>query len=192
MTSFVDFEALKDRVSFEDAAKKLNLQLKKASGSQFRCPCPACPKGGERALVITPGKGFYCWGVRKGGDQIALAAHVLGIGLKEAAAFLAGNQEHSAPTVPESEKGQENVRTLQPLSYLEPEHEAVDAVGFHADDAKAIGIGYASKGMMRGTVAVPVRLPDGTLVGYIGITEATLPPRFILPEGVVRLQPKSA
>ena len=31
---------------------------------------------------------------------------------------------------------------------------------------------------MRGFVAVPIRLEDGTLAGYIGITEATLPPRW--------------
>ena len=37
---------------------------------------------------------------------------------------------------------------------------------------------YAPRGTLRGTVAVPIRTKDGMLVGYIGITEAKLPPRW--------------
>ena len=188
MSSFVNFEEVKARVSFEQAAQMLKLQLKKATGNQFRCPCPACPKAGERALVITPDKGFYCWGVRKGGDVIALAAHVMGISTKEAAAFLAGDQEHRAPTIPESESVQESGRTLSPLTYLDPDHEAVQAVGFDAGFAKKHGIGYASKGLMRGTVAVPFRDEHGNLLGYVGATELVLPPDFTA--NVVVLHPK--
>ena len=67
---------------------------------------------------------------------------------------------------------------MQPLSYLQADHEAVVAVGFDVEVAKALGIGYSPKGLMRGTVAVPVRDEHGQLMGYIGITEATLPPSF--------------
>ena len=179
MSGFVNFDEVKQRVSFEQAAQLLKLQLKKGSGNQFRCPCPACPNAGDRALVITPEKGWYCWGIRKGGDVIALAAHVMNVGAKEAAAFLSPDQAEkpSRPTVPESEPGKE-VKTLAPLQYLEPDHEAVAAVGFDAQVAQALGIGYAGKGMMRGYVAVPIRDEHGTLLGYIGITEARLPPSF--------------
>jgi hypothetical protein len=34
--------------------------------------------------------------------------------------------------------------------------------------AKALGIGFCSKGVLGGYVAVPLRLPDGTVAGYIG------------------------
>jgi hypothetical protein len=68
----------------------------------------------------------------------------------------------------------------------------VDAVGFDPETAKALGIGYASKGLMRGTVAVPIRLEDGTLTGYLGITEAKLPPKWHLSPNVLPLQKKSA
>jgi hypothetical protein len=36
---------------------------------------------------------------------------------------------------------------------------------------EALGIGYTSKGMMKGYVAIPIRLPTGELTGYIGIIE---------------------
>lgn len=75
-------------------------------------------------------------------------------------------------------------------------HDAVLAVGFDPEDAQTLGIGYAPKGMMRGLVAVPIRLPAGELVGYIGIEEARLPKSFHLsgePEtNVVRLPRKTA
>jgi hypothetical protein len=34
--------------------------------------------------------------------------------------------------------------------------------------------------MMKGYVAIPIRLPTGELTGYIGITEAKLPKEFHL------------
>jgi len=70
---------------------------------------------------------------------------------------------------------------------------AVEALGFAAEDAKALGIGYCPKGIMRGTLAVPVRLEDGTLAGYLGITDAKLPPRWHgIPSTVVPFAKKTA
>jgi hypothetical protein len=58
-----------------------------------------------------------------------------------------------------------------PLDYLEHDHITVEALGL----AEALGIGYAPKGMMKGYVAIPIRLPTGELTGYIGVTEEKLP-----------------
>lgn len=197
MAQFIDFAEVKARVSFEDTVRHLELDLKR-SGNQWRGPCPACRAGGERALVVTEGRGFFCFSLKKGGDQIALAAHILELPARDAAqelAIRAGLVSVGAPaprstiprTVPESEGG--GGSKLQPLSYLEAEHDAVEAVGFDPQVAAALGVGYAPRGIMRGLVAVPIRDERGTLVGYIGITEARLPADF--QSNVVRF-PKSA
>ena len=55
----------------------------------------------------------------------------------------------------------------------------------------ASGIGYAPKGMIKGYVAIPIRLPTGELTGYIGTTERKLPKEFLLSK-VVTLPKKSA
>ena len=89
MTQFVDFALVKEKVSFADAISYLNLNLK-PSGNQWRGKCPACNSGGDRALVVTEGKGFFCFALKKGGDQIALAAHILDLSAKDAAQELAG------------------------------------------------------------------------------------------------------
>lgn len=189
MTTFIDFSAVKEAVSFSEAIELLDLKLKHA-GNQWRGPCPTCENAGDRALVVTEGKGFYCWGQRKGGDQIALAAHVLELPAKDAAQELAvragivPSQERNSTsgkvqsrTVPESEGA--GGSKLSPLSYLEADHEAVVAVGFDPKKAEAMGIGYAPRGLMRGTVAVPIRDETGILLGYIGVTDAVLPPDFM-------------
>src|SRR6202161_3463406 len=70
-----DFAAIKAAVSFGQVVSMLNLNGKQHN-HQWRGPCSACNSGGERALVITEGKGFYCFASKKGGDQIALVAHI--------------------------------------------------------------------------------------------------------------------
>lgn len=175
--TYVSFDEVKQRVSIETAMQRLGLALKK-SGDQYRGPCPACKTGGDRALAVNTTKNsFYCFPASAGGDQIALVAHIQGLSQKDAAHWLLPRETevHNSPA-PDHSKG------MVPLDYLEGEHPAVDAIGFPADVAKAVGLGYASKGVMRGLVAVPLRLPDGTLIAYLGIDQARLPTRFHLPQ----------
>lgn len=179
---FVDFAEIKSRVSIEEAVEMLGL-IMKSGNNQLRGPCPACQRGGERALVITGSKSaFFCFGSHKGGDVIALVAHIRNCAVKDAAQFLAEQigleKQQPQRTAPESGARQEGNKTLTALSYLEPEHEAVSAVGFSTEFSKKHGIGYAPKGIMRGTVAIPFRDEHGTLLGYIGVTECTLPADF--------------
>lgn len=191
MPAFIDFQAVKEAVSFTDAISLLGLKLKHA-GNQWRGPCPACRSAGERALVVTEGRGYYCWGVKKGGDVIALASHVLDMPAKAAAQELAeragiaernstGTSTGTSSSRDSSRErgGERDDRSLQPLSYLEHDHDAVHAVGLDPEFCKRHGIGYAPKGVVRGSVAIPFRGEDGTLLGYIGVQELTyLPPEF--------------
>lgn len=192
MPRYIDFNEVKAAISIERAADLLNLQLSPSGNHQMRGPCPAC-QSGDRTLVITPSKNlFYCFKSQQGGDQIALAAHVLGKKANEAATFLVEQgTETSTSTVskgransePQNQKGGDNrPRSGCPeLDYLQADHAAVGAIGLDRATAQAIGAGYANKGLMRGTVAIPIRLPDGTLCGYVGLTEiAKLPPKFFL------------
>ena len=63
--------------------------------------------------------------------------------------------------------------SFKPLDYLLPEHEAVQDLGISADVALGLGVGYAKKGVLRGTIAWPVRDDDGKLRGYIGVPKGT-------------------
>lgn len=173
--SFVNFDEIKAKYSLVDVMNILGLELTKR-GDGYRGTCPACEGSSDRSLVVTPGKGWYCFHAKIGGDQIALASHIKGIPTKEAAQFLAGG------TVPkEKAKVEKPSEGFKPLDYLQHDHEAVVAIGFDPDVALALGIGYAPRGILKGTVAVPLRNRDGSLAGYIGLTDVEkLPPKWEL------------
>lgn len=185
--AYVDFAALKERVAIESVIAPLGLALKERNG-QWRGPCPACKTGGGRALVVTPAKrAFYCFGGHTGGDVIALVAHIHGSSMKEAAAFLAedggkGKRTAETNTVPE-ERSKEAARSLQPLSYLLPEHDGVQKLGVSVETCRAFGAGYAPKGILRGRLAIPVHDWEGTLVAYCGRALCDESPTLAFPNG---------
>jgi hypothetical protein len=162
MGKFVDFDEVKGRVSCEQAIAKLGLAMLR-KGNQWRMACPTCKSEDPRSLCVTEGKGFYCWGSKTGGSVIDLAAHILGCTTNEAANFLVGTVDTVPGTVGDSTKGTvpqgargDETKKFEPLDYLQNEHDAVIAVGFCLKFAAKYGIGYAAKGIMRGTVAIPL------------------------------------
>lgn len=191
MAYAIDFAEIKSRFSIEQVAEKLGLVLK-ASGKTMRGQRPAC-KGGHRDLCVTPRKGFYCWGTKQGGDLLQLIAHVRQCEVKDAARWLDGGTSSRGTSVPSREgtvPRTDEERGMRALDYLEPEHPAVEALGFAPEDAAALGIGYASRGTMKGNVLIPIRLEDGTLTGYVGVQDVTaLPEKWQgLEHNVVRLK----
>lgn len=169
--AFLDFAALKEEVRIEHVIELLQLDMKEGN-NQFRGKCPACKGSGSRSLVITPAKqAFYCFAERTGGDVIALAAHIQGLSMKDAATFLNENGSHSkafSSTVPQ-ERIKEDARSLQPLSYLEPGHKKLNKLGLSEDTCKIFGSGYAPKGILRGKLAFPVHDVEGRLIAYGGV-----------------------
>ena len=179
-----DFAEIKSRVSFEQVMQLLDLELKR-SGAQFRGTCPV-HGGTQRTLAVTPGDGFYCWATKQGGDQIALYAHVRECNNYEAATALSEHfrievkpntarvKPHPPQVKPES--------GLEPLKDLDPTHEALELYGLSQAVCDALGAGYCNKGMMVGRIAIPLRLPDGTLIGYMGFaTKADQKPLIKIP-----------
>jgi hypothetical protein len=160
--------------------------------NQLRAPCPACRNGGQRAIVITPA---HCFSSKAGGDQNALVSRVKDVSQKDAAALMLGAETKG--TVQSTSTVQNGTSTIPPqdhfppLDYLEFDHVVVESLRIDTSTAEALGIGYAPKGMMKGYVAVPVRLPTGELTGYIGIAEGKVPKEFHLSR-VVTFPKKSA
>ncbi len=183
---FINFQDVKDRVPILDAAKFLQLELKESNGEvhQYRAPCPACKSGGERALAITPTRGYYCNAAKTGGDVISLVAHVGGISFRRAAEVLVNHFQLKAPPqaqapAPQPTPASTPVATgLKPLENLDAAHELVKAINLPDTVAVKLGAGYCNKGLMRGYVALPLRLPTGQLVGYIGVKDAKLPKQW--------------
>lgn len=182
----VDFADVKKQFPIEKVVELLGIEVTKQKNGQLRGPCPIHQGSDQRGFVVTPSKNlFFCFGGCGGGDQLALIAKMRECSPKEAAEWLVGGTVTRTEAEPKPEQFQE-------LGYLEAEHEAVEAIGLDAEVAKAVGLGFAPRGTMKGTVAIPIRLKDGTLIGYIGVTDiATIPSRWHLPsQKVVKLHSK--
>ena len=173
MTKYLDFEQVKADNPIGQVAERLGLELTK-KGEQLRGPSPS-GKGDKRSLCITPAKGvFYDFAAEKGGDVIELVSYVMELSAKPAAEWIAGTvPEERAENAPKP--ANEARGGFKPLDYLEADHPAVEALGFQPEDAAKIGCGFAPRGILRGQVAIPIRLDTGQLIGYIGIEEAVLP-----------------
>lgn len=199
MSKLVDFQAVKEGVTFEQALSMLGLEYTERGG-QIRLACPHCG-GSDRSIVITPAKGlFFCFssGGKDGGkgDILSFVAHCEQISVKEAAQRLAGaylatstsTSGTSSVPVPQESRGNQ-AKKLEPLSHLEPEHEAVEAIGLDTRIAEELGIGYRTKGAGQGSVMIPVRDQDGNTRGYVGVHELVyIPKDFAPPENVVKFK----
>lgn len=195
MANFIDFNALKQSVSIEQVVEWFDFPLKKMSNGQLRGCCPICDSKNDRTFVVTPSKGlFFCFGPCGGGDAINLTAHVLKIGTKEAAQrisehFKVGESQRpttSALSPPQIESAlPPSTDALKPLDYLTTDHPAIEALGLTVAVCQALGVGFAPKGMMRGRIVFPLRLPNGTLIGYQGLaTKEDMAPLLLLPKNL--------
>jgi hypothetical protein len=212
---FINFAELKASIPIEDAARALRLKLT-PDGDGFRSPCPQCASDNQRAIKITPGKGFYCHsgGQEASGSVIDLVKHVRGYRtLGEAAQFLMEEfgtvdstvDSHSnstvcnkRATVPPEQK-REPTRHNKRESEFDPEAfrrklkytDEVASLGFSEDDAERFDIGF-----YRGMVYVPIRHPNGSISGFIGrdpeTGELKLPPKWLEPGNVVPLPRRTA
>jgi DNA primase len=76
------------------------------------------------------------------------------------------------------------------LKGLDPDHAYLRQGGFTRETIDHFELGYASRGMMQGRIAIPLLNPDGKLIGYAGrivddsvINEET--PKYLLPSSRV-------
>jgi hypothetical protein len=197
----IDFKALREHVSLERAAQYLRLDMHHDANG-LRAACPRCkpddPK--KHVLAINPAKGWTCHTAEKksGFDGVSLVAHVMGVTNTEAAQRLIEHFSLGTPVPSSSPRHSPTEKGMEPLDHLEPKHPVIEVLGLSPKVCEAIGIGYAKLGTMPGRVLIPLRLPDGTLAGYMGIaTKADQEPLLLFPKNldercsVVREEPKA-
>ena len=163
--SSVDFKALRSSVTLEQVLAMLDVKLLKKSNDQLRGPCPIF--GHYKTFVVTPGKGLWiCFSKdcgSTGGDMIALVQKVRGYGDDVRKAALDIMQHFSLNGSKTHGEGLSNI-----ASYLQPEHEAVQALGLSKETCVQWRAGFKPKGVLSGRLAIPCYDLAGTLVAYIG------------------------
>lgn len=194
--AYVDYRELKKAVSMTAILEWLGITLK-PEGKTFRGECPFCHKGGDRAFVATPSEHLYfCHHEGYGKDTLDLVARMHNLSTREAAIEIAEHfgfgtvksTAHAETSSTTSSKSRQQSGELKPLEHLKFDHEVLDALGIPKAVAEAIGVGVPSKGVIRNRLAIPIRLSDGTLLGYFGLAiSAEQMPLLWLPDNLAEM-----
>lgn len=181
--SFVDFAKVKQSVPMEAVVQRLGLNLKREGTDQFRGACPSCRNGGPRALSINYARGFRCFGGSDAkGDQIALVAHIRGMTMKDAAAWLSDGTvppSHSSPST--STVPRKGFDATAYLAGLDPAAEQLQPLAISPETITAFRGGYAKGGVNRGKLALAMCDPQGNILGFCG--RAIGEPGLTFPSG---------
>lgn len=175
--SQLNFAEIKQRISIVQGAKFLGLTLKK-DGATLRCACPVCD-GDERTLsLLKENNVFKCFKSKKYGSVLDLVCHVKGISLREAGQWLSEKENEEwldeySDACPEEDDSPVALKALEKLPKLDAEHEAVTALGLNRSVALETGVGFATTGLLRGCVGIPL-YSSGSIVGYVGLPKGTV------------------
>ena len=200
-TQWVDFKALKQTVSIERILDHYGTlgQLKR-KGKNLVGPCPIHKGTNPTQFHVSLDKNnFMCFGDCDGGGNILdLVSKVEGCTVRGAALKIqewfgietdkSKEQSPTAPPEPAKEKEEEKIN--KPLMFvlknLDPEHPYLSERGLSTDTIAEFGLGYASKGLMKGRIAIPIHNENGELVAYAGRWPGDDPPEG---EGKYKLPP---
>ena len=205
----VDFSEIKRSVSMEQVIQFLSLAgLKQRGQSQWKGTCPFC-KGIDCFVVSNDGGrdktgAFNCFKCPAGGDQIELVSLSRGHARRDGQGSLAAAKELHARFIATGTDGagggvretisntspqpqREKRQGFDPEAYaksLDPAHEALTSLGIDSDTLRDWKAGYASSGVNRGRLALPVSGRDGAILGFMGRTLKDDSPNLIFPNGL--------
>lgn len=204
----VDFSEVKRSVHMEQIIQFLGLAgLKQRGPSQWKGACPFCR--GLNCFVVSNDGGrdktgaFNCFKCPAGGDQIELVSLVRGHPRRDGQGSLAAAKELHARFIAKGEDGvgranRENTSNASPqprrerqgfdpeayAKTLDPAHEALASLGLDAETLREWKAGYASSGVNRGRLALPVASRDGAILGFMGKGLGDVSPNLIFPNGL--------
>jgi len=187
---WVNFAEIRNRVSLEQVLLGFyKLENLKRQGQKLIGPCPVHGGDSPRAFHADLDKNvWHCFsGCRRGGNQLDLVSLKDKVSIREAALKLqafcqgqgtpalapAAKPEAESQNKEKEEKGEKKREEAnRPLSIqLELKHDHPHLVqdrGLKAETAELFGVGYCSRGIMRGCIAIPIHDDQGRLVAYAG------------------------
>ena len=204
----IDFDEIKRTVPMDQVVAFLGLSGLRAKGTrQWKGTCPFC-KGLDCFVVSNDGGrektgAFNCFKCPAGGDQIELVSLSRGHGRKDRqGTFAAAKELHgrflgAAAGVENSNSNSSSNGSPQPMrerrsgfdpetyvKTLDPAHEALAGLGVDPETFRQWKAGYASSGVNRGRLALPIAGKDGAIVGYFGRAAKGESPTLTFPNGL--------
>ncbi len=198
MAQWVDFKELRAKLDFAAVLKHYKAEVKlKGKQHQGFCPLPNHGGSGKRrspSFSANLEKGiFQCFGCGAKGNVIEFAALMEGLDPKNKDDFrqaaLILQERFGGATIPAEtattpgtiptrrkakDEGEAPKRVVinAPLDFrldgLDDEHPYLFDRGFNEDTIERFGLGYCSRGLMKGRIAIPLFDATDKLVGYAG------------------------
>lgn len=193
--SWIDFKALRTNLDFVAVLKHYGVDVK-GNGKQHHGYCPLPDhngKGNSPSFSANLERGiFQCFGCGAKGNVLEFAAFMEkidprdGAALREVALKL---QQRFCPELGDSPKEMKKFTPPKPepikpppsdmpvhinvpldfeLKDLDPRHPYAASRGFALDTIAHFGLGYCSRGMLKGRLAIPLHDTQGRLIGYAG------------------------
>lgn len=212
--AFIDFRAVKQAVTMQQVLEHYQLldQFKKSRDS-LNGPCPLHGGTNPTQFRISLSKNIWnCFGdCKHGGNTLDFVAKMEQISIHAAATKMIewfrlnlpgassevpkqqerkrASPSSATKTLKRQQQDEENL-TNKPLTFrlekLDPRHPYLSGRGLLPETIAEFGIGYCSKGLLAGRIAIPIHDSKGNLVAYAGRWPGEPPedtPKYKLPPG---------
>jgi DNA primase len=197
MNDWIDFKALRAQLDFEQVLRHYGVEVKR-KGKQHHGYCPLPNHNGKKnspSFSANLDRGiFQCFGCGAKGNVLEFAALMSGVEPKDGTALrkvALELQERLCPELRDSRtkarqtdsRNHETPEKLEPesvepvvinepldfeLKGLDAGHPYLSGRGFTREAIEHFGLGYCSRGFLKGRVAIPLRDQQAGLVGYAG------------------------
>lgn len=195
MNNWINFKDIRSRISLEEVLLKLyRLTNLTRDGSKLIGPCPVHNGDSPRAFHADLDKNlWHCFSkCQGGGNQLDFVAKKDGISIRDAAlklqAFFLSTTVSEKPVASSSKPAPAVSTTPQPTAPkkakpeeaacnppldvkldLKPDHpHLLQDRGLKVETTTLFGVGYCSRGIFRGTIAIPIHDEEGELIAYAG------------------------
>ena len=198
--TWIDYQHIKASVNISQVLAYYGIELRSTGNNQLAGPCPLPCHTGDRSNnnafhVNTQKNAFNCFTHCGGGNVIDFVAKMENCEFREAALklnewFLSGGPaDDKVEGSPESSSVEEFNKPLSfELKGLKGNHPFLRKTkNLQSETIKTFGLGFCSKGLLAGWVAIPIHNIDGQVVAYIGRavndTQAETDGKYKVPPG---------
>jgi DNA primase len=203
---FVGFDALKQSVSMAQVLDRYGLLDRlHRSGDSLSGACPI--HAGHNPMQFRVSLSKNCWicfgDCHAGGSIVDFVSRKEGIGIRDAALLIQdwfkvqpgasdnnGRNGHKPPYAVSAAAPEPPGGNNRPLGFtlgpLDHDHPYLCQRGLSPETIATFGVGYCSRGMLTGWIAIPIHNVEGKLVAYAGRWPGAPPegtPKYRLPRG---------
>ena len=196
---WINFKELRAKLKFSAILEHFGVAVN-GSRTQYHGPCPLPGHRGSRnsfSFSANFDRGiFQCFGCGAKGNTLEFAALMSGVDVKDGTAlrkvalalqtkfFPEGTSTRTKQIAnsPAAEKSQSLTTAVNaPLDFalkgLDGSHPYLLGCGFSPETIQHFGLGFCSRGILKGKIAIPLHSQAGELLGYAGLTLNEVPSR---------------